>query len=415
MQSRAFILALPLLAAIPAAAQERGIERTLLDRSLHHRPVLITALDSATITYSDAGLVRTEPTAEYLAILPTPKPPAPAAAVLPGNAPKPEHRTAPRFPAIELIDGQRLTGTLVGAAQPGDAFAWSHPLLGVIQLKVDDAQRIRFQPSPVAAPDPANDLVLLANGDRLAGFIESVADPLSITINQQQRKIPLERIAEIVFANPPQPPAGAFAWLGDGSVVAVRELRTTRVGELLLTPRLASDSESPEMHPGPGAASMAFDSLQAVNFDISALSPLAALAPTAHEPLGGRRWAQPARSIGEADAPLGAADILLPGPMAVRWSLPESAQRLSATAELPRQNWTWGDCEIVVEVATAGAPRELFRQRLTADTPSAQMNADLGAGPGRTLIVRLEPGPSGPIEDRAILRLPLLAATPAPD
>jgi hypothetical protein len=54
--------------------------------------------------------------------------------------------------------------------------------------------------------------------------------------------------------------------------------------------------------------------------------------------------------------------------------------------------------------------RELSRTRMNADSPSFRVNADLGSGAGRTLEVRIEPGEHGPVQDRVMLRRPMLAA-----
>jgi hypothetical protein len=81
------------------------------------------------------------------------------------------------------------------------------------------------------------------------------------------------------------------------------------------------------------------------------------------------------------------------------------------TAELPREFWTWGDCELVVSISPAGqtAGAELARQHLSAAQPVATINAALGEAAGeRRLRFRLEPGEFGPVQDRIILRRPLL-------
>jgi hypothetical protein len=427
--SRILVLALAGVAApaVSCLAQDKGVARVLIDRSLQERRVQVTGLEPGTITYAEAGLVRTEPTGEYLAMIPieepagTPRPGATVPRLLITPVPQP---TAPAtatpsspasiaLPALELVDGQRLTGNL-GEAGEGDLFTWTHPRLGVLQLKLDDVQRLRvreLKPSQrIGSAPEANDLLIFANGDRVEGFVEALADPLVITIGEAKREVPLDRVGEVVFANPPGAPAGAFVWLRDGSIIAARELRTTRVGELLITPRLVSDSESPEMH-GAGSASVPLAELIGVNFDTGALMPLAAVTPERYEALGGRRWTPPVR-VSEG-GPLGAGDIVFPGAMSVRWSIPEHITRFSALAELPREAWTWGDCELVVQVETGGAAKELVRQRLSGAAPSQRINTGLGAGPGRTLIVRIEAGELGPIEDRVVLRRPLLAASPA--
>ncbi len=404
----------------PAAAQEaKGVPRLLLDRALQERPVLLTALDPGTLTYMEGGLVRTEPTTEYLAILPAPPaPPAkPAAdrfaAAPPESSPEPGARPAPA--TLELIDGQALTGSLAPAGADPDIVTWSHPAIGPVQLKIDDLHRLRIAAEAADRPAPAaNDLIIFANGDRLEAFIEQLADPITASAGEQTHTIPLDRIAQIVFANPTREPAGPFAWLEDGSIVGIREWRTTRVGEVLLTPRLSGDSESPDTAAAAGAASVRLSAVLGVSFDMAALRPLAAIAPREQEPSGGRRWTEPLRPLGRPGA-VGAQDLLLPGPMTVRWSIPDALTRLTTEAELPRDAWTWGDLDVVVALHTGGERRELLRQRLSAAAPSIRINADLGQGAGRTLEIRVEPGRFGPVQDRVILRCPFLAAAAKSD
>jgi hypothetical protein len=225
------------------------------------------------------------------------------------------------------------------------------------------------------------------------------------------RELALDRVQEVALANPPAagPDQGAVAWLRDGSVIACRVIRTTRAGELVLSATL-QESEAPdtraESHP---RGAMRLDDLLAISFRASGatLVPLATLPMPEQKPAGERRWSRPATAIEPARAVLGAADIDLPGPMSVTWNLPAGTTRLSAAAELPRQNWTWGDCDLVVLTGDAQGDKELFRQRLNAESPRAAIAAAID--PGAThLTVRLEAGPGGPVQDHAVLLRPML-------
>jgi hypothetical protein len=404
------LLAAAACAPLASGQEGKGITRILLDRALQERRVLITELNPGTVTYMEGSLVRTEPTGEYLAILPVPSVPEAKKGADPYAQKAPPERISAPAPGmmLELIDGQVLTGSLAGASPSGDSFTWSHRALGPVQLKVDHLHRLRVAPgAPNVDAPAANDLIVFVNGDRMEAFVEVLADPVVASAGEQKHTIPVERIAQVVFANPTQEPEGAFAWLTDGSVVGVREIRTTRIGELLLRPRLSGDSESPEM--GAGSPSIPLNSIAGMVFDVSALRPLAGIEPGSQQPGGGRRWAPPVQVV-NAPGPLGAADVLIPGPMTVRWAIPDSMTRLVADAELPRESWTWGDLELVVSVASGAGSRELSRTRLNADAPAFRLVADLGTGPGRTLEIRVEPGEHGPVQDRVLLKRPLLAA-----
>jgi hypothetical protein len=413
-----------LLAAAASAQEPRSIQRILVDRSLQEHVVGITAIDHASISYLENGLLRNESLRDYLAILPSP-------AEAPEPTPPPRQRDdvrggrgrsfipsipllsapPPRTASLHLIDGQVFKGRLGRSPDGKDTVVWNSTAVGQIALKIDHIHKLDLRDLPAAAPPipqaAANDLIVFANGDRLEAFVESVANPLLVSINEQERRIPLDRVAQVIFANPQQTREGIYIWLKDGSVVAARDLQTTRVSEMHITPRLSIESESSEA-PSPGAASLALEQLAAANLNPQALVPLSTIAPAGQEPLGGRRWTQPARIV-EGEFPLDAADVLIPGPMRVYWSLPAHATRLSTTIELPRESWTWGNCQVIVSVETGSQRRELARQSLSAEQPRIAVNVELGRGEGRRLVVTLDPGDDGPVQDQAVMRRPLLA------
>jgi hypothetical protein len=394
----------------PALAQERGVARTLLDRTLHERPVRLLGIDTASVSYEEGGLVRNEPASEHLAILPPPAPP-------------PQHgdlrkSAEPYAPAtfLELTDGQLLTGALAADRPAGaESVRWSHPVLGAVELKLDQVLRLRFAPgadAPALAPlEPSlsADRVLLANGDRLEGFVEAVSPALVVSVDDHKREIPLERVREITLANPAEPPRGPRVLLADGSVLSVREIHTGRMGEVTLTPALLQSSESAE--PAAGAP-LALADVRAYVFEAGALLPLAEVPIARQAPDPIRRWSPPAAPAGAAAA-LGVRDIELPGAMSVEWDLPDRATRLATTLRLPRSAWNWGHCRVSVSVRSASGVSRLAESALSADAPELPLSAPLPAGTGRTLVVALEPGPYGPVQTRLTLERPLLLVAPA--
>jgi hypothetical protein len=412
MRIRPAIL-LATLATAPALAQEQGVPRTLLDRSLHERQIRLLGLDTATVRYEEAGLVRTDPVTENLAILPPPPPPPKQGDLRASAGPD-----APTLPAtfLQLADGQLLTGALATDHPAGqDAVRWVHPLLGPVELKLDQVLRIRLpgQGDPLPLPPlptaSAADLVLLANGDRLEGFVESIASALTVSIDDQKRTIPIDRVREIALANPAAAPRGPVALLRDGSILRVRQVHTGRMGEVALTPALLQSSESADSAASPA---LALADIRAYVFDAAAILPLAEVPITRQTPAAGRRWSPPAGPA-RAAAPLDARDIELPGAMTVEWKLPDSATRLGATVRLPRAAWNWGQCRVRVSVVSGGAPATLLQATLSADAPEAPLNAPLPPGTGRTLVVALEPGAYGPVQTRVTLARPVLLAAPA--
>jgi hypothetical protein len=406
----ASILALTLGLASAAAAQEpRGVPRTLLDRMLQERHVLLSGLEGGHISYSEGGLVRTEPVAEYLAILPAPARPA-ARASAPAATPRMRRPREARGVVLQLVDGQRFTGGFAREASETESVAWLNADLGSLEFRIDDVSSLRSAGGLAELPrSEVSDTVLLLNGDRLDGIVERLGDPVVISVGEAEHRLPLERIAAVSLANPPAPAHGTYVWLSDGTVVATRAVHTTRMGEVQLSPRITPESESSR----PRGASLPLERIEAVNFDVRQLIPLATITPLDQQATGQRRLTRVARAVDEQPSPLDAADVLLPGPMEVVWSLPDGAVRLAMAAELPRESWTWGDCELIVEVRdSGGAATQLARHRLNAERPLGLVNAELPGESGSMLVVRLEPGEYGPIQDRVILRRPLLIAAP---
>jgi len=431
-------LALCTLWAHPAAAQTAtGAPRVLIDRRLQEREVYFVGIDDRLLRYLDSGgLPRSEPIADYLALLPgSAEAATPRRTIIPADTepqgPPELSAASPPAAMLELTDGQRFAG-LPTPSDPGaapqnpDTIRWTHPVLGPLEIKLDQVRRIRLnQPADEAPIAPAaDDIVILSNGDRLAGFIESIGATLHFSVAGKDKavEIPLDRIQELVLANPAQrpPPHAIMAYFRDGSIIACRALNTNRVGELTINRRL-QDSESPDPKPSeaPAHPSLRLDDLLAAAFDAAAMVPLATIPPATQEPAPGRRWTRPARAIDPHRTILAAADITIPGPMTVEWDLPAGATRILSTAELPRQNWTWGNCILVVSIVPAtpsqAAETELLRQRLSADQPAATLSAALPDRPWpRRLRIRLEPGDYGPIQDQIILRRPLLLIEPKP-
>jgi hypothetical protein len=401
--------------AAPVAAQEpKGVPRVLLDRQLHERAVQLVGLDGRTITYTDAaGLVRNEAVSEYLAIIPPVQSEArPGAAAGSRRAPEPQLAPARAWSVVELADSERFFGDVAPEPAVKESLRWAHPILGTMEFKIDQVRRVRLDMPPAGSwtrppastpPDLRDDIVIFANGDRISGFVEGMTGQpreLQLVPDAQSaaRAIGLDVVREVVFANPAQalPARSTLVWLRDGSIIACRSVKTTRMGELNLSLAIQDTEAGPAESGARSAGVLRLEDLMGAAFEPGGLVPLCSLPPAVQQPTR-------AIAIGDADrAVLGAGDIELPGPLNVEWDLPAGAVQFGATAELPRQMWTWGDCQVVVD---AGGT-EVFRARLNADQPTAGIAVALGGA--RRLSVRVEPGAYGPVQDRVLLRRPLL-------
>lgn len=382
-------------ALMPAPPAAVGGHRLLLDRDLNARVVEVTGISKDAIAYIDeTGLIRSEPISEHIALLPAP----------------PEAGTEPAFvidtPVISLsnaddstittTDRQRIVGTL--DAQEGQTVVWQHSKLGSISLPLDRVATLVLrglrQNLPASEADDAGDVVHLANGDRLVGYVDHVAPTVAVEVSGSTRELTHDTVFGVRFANPSVAPRGAMVHLGDGTRVAIKSITIDASGRLAIVPM-----DEATQGPQPRAA-LAWDDVTAIVFDASRVVPLASIRPTKLEALGGRAWTRPMRVLDGLTDISDAPAIELPGPMAVTWALPKGATRVGFQAELPPGQWSWGDCDLVV----LAGEREIARATLSPRQASASVNAAIPpSGAAGTLTIRLESGRHGPIQDRVVI------------
>jgi hypothetical protein len=398
------------LAGARFAPADEGVARVLLDQSLQSQPIRLVAITTRSLTYIDArGQVRTEGLDRYIALLPAPEDPR-AAEAPSADGPLPPTTT------VDLADGQRFAGHPMGRPGDGAILEWSNPDFvdhGIMPIPLELVRRITLGPTARAPKEMqagARDVLVLVNGDTLDGFVESIGDPTRIGHDGAAVDIPLERIAEIRLGGPAVPPSGLMIWLASGSVARVSSLSTDGSSELkvILAPMDSTGSGTESLR-----ADLPLARLHAAAFDMARLAPLAAIAPSRQEGSPERVFSEPLRIGPALGAVLGAPDIEFPGPMTVSWTLPAGAERLGGVAELPEACRTWGDCILVMTIGTR-EPREVFRARLSAESPRAEFNIALPApsGSGSVLTATVEAGLYGPIQDRVVLERAVLLLSP---
>lgn len=300
---------------------------------------------------------------------------------------------------LVTVGGQQFPGAPAALATQGENFAWDIPNLGRLELPLE---RMRFartessnEPAPVAAP--ASDTIVLTNGDRLSGFLVSAGQRVRFEpAGADPVEFEPQRVAALILSNPASAPRGPRVWLEGGVIADVRTISIDPEGRMLLS-----------LEAGP-TGSFEWSKLTALSLDAARLVPLSSLAVATEEPTGGRRWTPPMRLVTVAPEPgalpaqpLDAADIELPAPMRVRWTLPAGVSRFSAALALAPGSAPWGDCEVVIKADT----REVFRRRVVAGNDRVNVNVEI---PGRSLTIEVEPGRYGPIKDRVIISRPLL-------
>ncbi len=378
----------------------------MLDRDLEARTISLISLTTDAIVYEDdRGRRRHATVAGVVAILPAAESYGDERETRVGRA-RPDSSDAAARPEgyIELVDGQRFPGGHARTSGDQDAILWAHPTFGMLSFGLDRVADVVMDAAIVDRNGGLGDLpidervedeILLTNGDRLSGFLVSLGDPVEIEIDGVTVTIPPERVAAVQLANRAEMLQGIVVWLEDGTVAVVASLDGDRSQGMTI--RLDQDHE----------AQLRTEVLRAVTFDAARLEALANIDPVAQEPIERRLLTEPMRVLSSDDSAseLNAPDIELPGPMLVRWNLPEGARRFGAVAEMPMRAMPWGDCELVVYVDGD----EIIRRRLNESSPRLDFNIPLGAfDSAKVMEIHVEPGEYGPINDRVILRRPLL-------
>lgn len=385
----------------PAADPPTGtpfIARTLLDHSLSARAVLVHRIDGAMITYTDSrGLLRREPTSEFLALLP-------------GDGPTGWQRRT-RADTLALVDGQRFPGEALpvvdGDEPPISWDAGFARLTFPLEVVSSLARGGRASPPPDATGD---DAVRLVNGDTLRGFVLALGQDVSIETATGVVRVPLERIISARLANPRVDARGTVVWLADGTVACV-ELLPQGAPDAIEARLVPPGDTEPSLSEGDAPRlSILLASVRALAFEPARLAPLGTLpvVSTASD----RPWTPEPELSDAAEEPLGAPDVTLPAPMSVTWLLPADAMRLAFEATLPERCRLWGDAELIVSLEQDGVRAVVGRARLRGETPSAAMNLSLPAPADprrhRHLTVEVVAGPSGPAQDTIVLERPLL-------
>jgi hypothetical protein len=388
-----------------------GADRVLIDKDLKRRPVKDVALDAKTVRFSDDHARQgTLPLSSVLALLPRDASDAPAL-----SQGEPVWREITEIPAtragrLDLVDGQSLPGRLETSREPEpDAIAWSHDGLGTLVLPLDRLSRLVLGAEARSTEGPLKkDRVELLNDDRVEGFVSAVSPAIVIEDTGRANTIALDRVRGVRFANPAEEPLGARVWLRDASVLSAHTLVSAGTDEIELTlPASLSMRDKPDSESRPPVTlRVREDRIQSVNFDASRLRPLASIpgesmpAVSKSAPGEARAWTPPLDVSPMDRAPMGLADIRLPGPMTASWMLPARTIRFAARAELPVHHRRFGDLILIVEVNA----KELARERLNAGRPYADLNLVLPASSTpQTLRLTIDPGEGGPIQDEIVL------------
>ncbi|MBM4107231.1 MAG: hypothetical protein FJ255_00190 [Phycisphaerae bacterium] len=377
-----------------------AVEIRLEAQSLHYRDA--RGQRRSIPRQSIAAILRVDSAATFLEHGRTAPPPAPPRPTVPvpeePGPPADAEEPPPMASLIALTDGQVFRGRLSPQAPSrAETALWDTPHFGTLILPLDRLAWVRLN-ADAELPDPASgDALRLSNGDRLEGFVGRLQPTVDVEPAAGGKPIELApaQVASIRLANPAAASTAPRVWLGDGTIADLDQLTTERAaqGGEVFAVRLPSGQ----------VADVPPDQLLAARLASGVLLPLAQLDARA-EPPADRPWTPPLRT-GDP-SPLGLADIELPGPMKVSWTLPRGAIHLSLTAELPLDARLWGDATLTI--ALDGT---LASVRLSSAEPSHDLTLGLPRPDraDRVLTATLDQGRFGPIQDRATLKRALLS------
>lgn len=312
---------------------------------------------------------------------------------------------------ITLVDGQTVRGSLMspkidehlaitmmaGTSVHGDAHL---PLERI--LRISDQHPIR----PDEQPEILDDLVVLRNGDRLAGFIESLGPQVQIALDDSVIDIDFNRIDHLYIANDPEPVPGMYLQFEDEEVLRAMGFRFLNQAPIMV--QIDPDSLGLE---DTGNTDWRFESETLTSILIADSSegivPLVDLESRV-EPIGDREWAPLPRILNARASHPAMQSIDIPSPAQIIYALPEGARRFASIFETPLEIWT--DCVVRVIVEHRGKQSTLFEQRLNHDQSSASINIELPRAT-TSLVIEVDPGEHGPIQDRVIMHRPRLLVT----
>ena len=411
------------------AGPKQSVPRVLISPDLSRKSVEVISMDSERVEVRGIagknktvfiaardvlaliadGAVKQPMTAELVRYVPGRSAPGSSAGSLVDRrtaiAPVPEiGKEEPVELMVALTDGERLGGTLVASEGKGEEFLYEISGLGTVKVPLTMVSELAtWADTGEEAARGKDDVVLLANGDKLTGFVANIRGGenagIALEAGGKTQELELSRIGRVVFANELEPTAGSKMYLSSGAVVKVKSLRALPAaggygGVEYTATLMGADGKAID-----GSTSLQW--VAAYVREASGLVGLASLRMPKVTAGPGRRWTPGVTVLPALVRPVGMADIELPGPVAAEWELPAGARRFSADVELPAAGREWGECSVVVD---AGG-KELARVKLDGEHPSGTINVEVT---GVKLRVSVVEGSRGPVENRVVLRGALL-------
>ena len=293
-----------------------------------------------------------------------------------------------RGPYIRFVDGQLIPGSLFA---DGTTPRWRNAWLHDLPIDLDRISEMRLIDGAEIPLVEDVDEVILANGDRIRGLIESIGADLVIDRMKETgpslARIPLDRVASFAMVNPNEAPQGMNVWFLGGHRIAGVGIRIGDDGYVRIDqPVLGGDM-----------AEVPLEFLRGIVFNAENVIPLASIPVTIDAGVAAwlRPWI-PEPTISLGNWPLDAAPIRLDGPLLATWQLPVAGCTLRAIVELPIDS-TRGRFDLIIR----DDQREILRVSINPENPVEEIMVPFTSD---RLSIEIEMGDDGPFMDVATLR-----------
>lgn len=291
-------------------------------------------------------------------------------------------------PYVRFTDGQVVPGNLTA---DGDIPLWRNAWLHPLSLDLERIREVRLVEGASVPVATEADEVVLVNGDRVRGLVESIGTHLVLEQEDDPDgdplRIPLDRVAAFALVNPEDPPRGTIVWFLGGHRIGCEGIAITGDDYVRLDgPTLGGES-----------IEVPYEFLRGVVFDARRITPLAASPITVRSGRAApiRPWI-PTPEIEAGNWAWNAAPIRLRGPLQANWRLPVPGCRIATTLELPLES-DRGRLEVVIR----DGDREIRRIPLDAERPVHRITVELETD---QFGLEIEMGEDGPFHDVVTLR-----------
>ncbi|MEM9347033.1 MAG: hypothetical protein AAGB26_10495 [Planctomycetota bacterium] len=311
-----------------------------------------------------------------------------------------------------LRDGQAVVGYWGGAGDDDESIFVSFGDTDQnIDLPLDEIMSITFRPDATAPIAEEDDVLLLATGEKLVGFLEWMgAEALDFVVGDADDpiQIPLERVHAVSIANKPKLAEVSRGMVRvttvDGSVILLNEAELERGpdGDALvgLSAMPITGKPTDNQDDAPQAASRLTLPIKQVAIiePVSGKRRLIPLTDLEEQVIGG------GEVFGVAMPPRIKTDgtLRLHAPVKLRYELPEGSSRLAFSVAMdvdeaiPEPRRAMAGCELIVY----DGDRVLAKHALTPDGPAKRINLPHS---GDELRIELAPGVNGPVLDRVVI------------